>query len=134
MKIRIYVFFILTIVLGGCSRQVEIPEGKFGLLLRLGKIEEVVSGPRVIDKSYSTTILLLNKSDEIFVQQGQFRLGYEVTDPKEYYIKFGIRQVQLQQFIEKMIASHANNASNISGLVKSLNLPIIVNMYCRMPC
>jgi hypothetical protein len=125
---------MLTIFLGGCSSQVEITEGKFGILLRLGKVEGVVSGPSVIDKSTFTTILLINKNDEIFVQQGMFRLAYVVTDPKEYYIKFGIMQNQLQQFIEEMITSNSNKTSNISELVKSMNLPIAIKTYCRMPC
>lgn len=134
MKFIIFIICILTINLGGCSRQVEISEGKFGLLLRLGKVEGIVSGPSVIDKPVFTTILLINKNDEIFVQQGLFRLGYEVTDPKEYYVKFGTGQEQFQRFIEKIIASNSNKTNNISELVKSMNLPIAIKMHCRMPC
>ena len=56
--------FILTSVLFLTSRtqSVDIPKEKYGLLLRLGKIENTISGPSKLEKAFITESVLLIKS------------------------------------------------------------------------
>ena len=136
MKINVLFIGFFVIVLGGCTRQIEIPEGKFGVLLHLGEVESFVSGPGVIEKRmYLDTIVLIDKKSEIILNQGMYRLKYEVTDPVMYYKKFRSDSDRLRVLVENKISNNnSTKKNNISELIHDMKLPLAVRLFCAMPC
>lgn len=127
MKARVFVVCAAMIILSGCSRSIEVPEGKFGVLMRFGKIESYVSGPSVIDKAiFTESVVFVDKDSEVLVQNGAFRITYTVTNPKQYYARFGSGQARLQQLIEKKIAEEGKEKRNLLDVIKNMDLPISI--------
>lgn len=128
MKARILVFCVAAMsILSGCSRSIEVPEGKFGVLMRFGKIENYVSGPGVIDKAIITeSVVFIDKDGEVLIQGGAFRINYTVTNPKQHYIRFGVGREVLGQFIDNKLAEEDKENLDILNVIKSMDLPISI--------
>ena len=131
---RVLIAVIAISVLSGCSKTVDVPESKYGLVFYLGKIEKVVEGPAQAD----ITILLgavqyINKKEVISLANGMYVIHYEVTNPKEYYIKtIGNGASYIEQKVKDVITEKSLNGEAVSNInqlieiIEDMKLPIKV--------
>jgi len=127
---KIVTFLLALLILTGCARNVDVPEGKYGLKFELGKIEQIVSGPSKLQKKpFLESVLLINKRDSIILGDGKFTIHYRVDDPKKYYISVH-GNMNLVAIIEKEIATRSlkgelvNSEDLLYKMIENMGLPI----------
>lgn len=114
-----------TILLVACSKSVEIPNDKYGLLLQYGKVESYVSGPAIVEKKYFIeSVVFLDKKNDALINDD--RISYLVTDPIDYYKRFGLGRDRFQQFLSDKMKNRTvqNTRASVLELIEELKLPI----------
>lgn len=132
---RVLVAFIAISVLSGCSKTVNVPEGKYGLVFYLGKIENVIEGPAQANMSLVLgNMQYVNKREEINLGNGAYIIYYEVLDPKEYYIKTaGGSASYIEQKVKDIVAKMSLSGTAIKSknqlieIIEEMKLPIKID-------
>lgn len=125
MKNRTIIIFCLIGFVNACSKGVNIPPDKYGVLLRFGRVEAYAGGPAAMDKQlFVESVILLNKRNE-FVINGT-RYSYFITDPAKYYKLYGNGSERLQKYIAKNVKKHTSKRAHqyIEELIERESLPI----------
>ena len=72
MRLKIFAFLLVMLLITACSKSVDIPEDKYALLLSFGKIEKVIEGPGKIDAApVIEHIVYIEKKNNISIGNGK---------------------------------------------------------------
>ena len=127
-------FILLALfMLTGCSKSVDVPEEKYGILFRMGKIEKTVSGPATLEKGLMFEhVSFIKKKDSVELGGGKFIVHYSVTEPEMYYHVIG-SSCKFYSLIEKELARHAldgkivNTNALLFEMIKGMGLPVVLD-------
>jgi hypothetical protein len=126
------IFLLAPLLLSACTKPADIPSDSYGLLLRFGEIKKVVVGPAQIDAApVIDTLLLIEKSHTLELNEGQYSIRYMIVDPTKYYMVFGGNR-SIWHALENELARQSlkgkaiNSQAELYDLVEGMKLPIKV--------
>lgn len=123
MQLRTIIVFGLVGLLSACSKEVNIPSDKYGVLLRFGEVVGHVAGPAAMGKQiFVESVVLLDKKNEIVINGTRY--AYVITDPAEYYKRFGLGEERLEIHIANNILKRSQTRQHIEELIETESLPI----------
>ena len=127
---RAIIFLFMLVFVTGCTQTVDVPEDKYGLLFKTGKIIKTVSGPAVLEKRFPfERVGFIPKKDTVELARGRFVVHYSITEPEKYYRELG-SSCRFYRRIEKELANHAlagklvNTHVLLFEMIDSMGLPI----------
>ncbi|MDH5785111.1 MAG: hypothetical protein OEZ16_05800 [Chromatiales bacterium] len=126
-------FLTIVLFLTSCTQSIDVPTDKYGILFRLGKIENTTLGPSKLQKTvFIESVLLINKTYTVELIEGQYSIKYTVIDPEAYFKEVrGNNSILV--LLEKELAKHALSGQSITSkeqlhkIIENMNLPIIID-------
>ena len=127
---RLFFLFASLLLLGACTKVTDVPSGKHAFTLRLGHVQQVVSGPAQIDSApMLDNIIFIDELHTVELNNSQYSIRYRVVDPVQYYLRLGGNH-SIFYFVQDQLATLALNGKSINSqdelydLIEGLKLPI----------
>lgn len=132
---RPIIALIAVLSLTGCSATEEVPDNQYGVVLRLGKIEKIISGPAKARYNYFVGgVRYFNKENKLNIADGKYVLSFKVKDPRAYYIKTAggdpdmlVSRVQQEISKQSLNGILIDSKEKLIKLIEGMSLPIEID-------
>src|SRR5690606_39267587 len=100
--------FLIFLSLAGCTKEVSVDSGEYGVLVRYGEIVGHVKGPGSINTTpFIETVIHIDVENEILLSDGKYKIRYKVIDPEKFLAMTGSQKGGFKMLLEREIAKQA---------------------------